>query len=356
MWEALSARADLTVALLESDEQRRREGRRGNDWRTELLTTVRHRTLRTLKFRRGETSLYALIDPWPLLRRRPDAVLLGGWESPAYWQLLLLARLGRVRAVGFYESTLHTNRFRRGVVAAARAWYLRQLDGIVVPGIAAEQALLAFGVSPNRIFRGFNAVDVSKIASRAERSCRERSGHGGHTFLFVGQLIERKQPDVLLRAFASIRQPSDVLRFVGDGELRAELEIAAKQLGVAHQVIFSGVLDNDDTIDAMVLSDTLVLPSVEEVWGLVVNEALAAGMHVVVSKNSGVAASTATMRGVYITEPNEVDLTEVMTLSREEWTGRIRDPEVLAHTPDAFADVFLQALSEGRPRALFTSS
>lgn len=343
VWGSLGEETDLTVALLESNEQRKREGRRGDDWRPEAMTAVRSRTLRTIKYRRGELSLFTLVDAWPFLQRRPAAVLLGGWESPAYWQLFLAARLTGVRTVGFYESTLHTNRHRSGLVAAARRWFFKHLDAVVVPGIAAERAILEFGVAPDRVFRGFNAVDVSKIASRARSSPRNASP-GSHAFLFVGQLIHRKQPDVLLRAFAAVRRDADTLQFVGDGPLRASLEREAEHLGIAGHVTFTGSLDNDTTIDVIVASDTLVLPSVEEVWGLVVNEALAAGLHAVVTQDSGVSASVSSMRGVYLTAPDEIALGAAMEASRADYAGPIEEPEILRHTPLSFAQVFLKAL------------
>lgn len=344
VWQALAARTDLTVALLESDEQRKREGRRGDDWRADAMTAVTSRTLRTIKLTRGELSLFVLMDAWPLLQRRPDALLLGGWESPAYWQLFLLARLARVRTVGFYESTLHTNRHRSGLIAAARRWFFTHLDAVVVPGVAAEHALVEFGVAPDRIHRGFNAVDVTKIAARARSSTTSRSEER-HAFLFVGQLIERKQPDVLLRAFAAVRRGGDTLRFVGDGPLRPHLEREAVRLGIADRVTFSGLLDNEATIEVIVASDTLVLPSKEEVWGLVVNEALAAGLHAVVTEDSGVSASVGSMRGVYLTQPDEQAIGDAMEASRTDYSGPVSQPEILRHTPLSFARVFLEALS-----------
>lgn len=347
VWESMARDADLTVVLLESDRQRRREGRRGADWSPLGLDGVPHRTLRTVKVRRRELSLYVALELGPLLGRRPDAILLGGWESPAYWQMLLLARIRGVRAVGFYESTLHTNRFRGGPVAAARAWFFRHLDAVVVPGEQAEAALLQFGVSPEKIHRGFNAVDVVGIADRAAtRRLEAGTRSDGHRYVFVGQLIERKQPGVLLRAFAAVRRDGDSLCFVGDGDLRPELEAEVARLDLRDRVTFTGPVDNEQTVDVMAACDTIVLPSSEEVWGLVVNEGLAAGLHAVVSETSGVATSVAGMRGVFVAPPDQDGMARAMVASRDAHTGPVDRPEILAHTPDAFGHVFLRAMEE----------
>ncbi len=344
VWEHIASRADLTVFLLESDRQRVREGRRPADWSERGLRGLRHRTLRTLKLRRGETSLYTLLDPRFALVRKPSAVLLGGWESPAYWQLLLVAKLRRIRTVGFYESTLNTNRHRSGVIARARSLFMRSLDAVVVPGTDAADALKSFGVAAERIHRGFNAVDVQHIADRARSVRASDQQSRGHRFIFVGQLVSRKQPALLLQAFAKIRGPEDVLVFVGDGPERSMLEERVRTMALGAHVTLTGTMENDAAIDEVIASDTLVLPSSEEVWGLVVNEGLAAGLHAVVTASSGVAASTKHMRGVYTCAPDLDSLAEALLASKSNWYGHISAPEILEHTPAAFASVFLGAL------------
>ncbi|MDD1383975.1 MULTISPECIES: glycosyltransferase [Curtobacterium] len=223
---------------------------------------------------------------------------------------------------------------------------MRSLDAVVVPGVDAEDALKSFGVAAGRIHRGFNAVDVQHIADRALTA---RAGHPqspGHRFIFVGQLISRKQPALLLRAFAKARGPEDVLVFVGDGPERGMLEESIHTLGLHDHVVLKGTTQNDEAIDEMIASNTLVLPSSEEVWGLVVNEGLAAGLHAVVTASSGVAASTKNMRGVYTCASDEDSLAEALVSSKADWRGHISTPEILEHTPAAFASVFLGALDQ----------
>jgi glycogen synthase len=87
----------------------------------------------------------------------------------------------------------------------------------------------------------------------------------------------------------------------------------------------------------------LVLPSYEEVWGLVVNEALACGLHVVVSLVCGVAPTVAGMRGVWLCDTSQAALAHAIRLSCAAWSGPINQPEILQHTPQAFAETFLEA-------------
>lgn len=108
-------------------------------------------------------------------------------------------------------------------------------------------------------------------------------------WLFVGGLIERKGVHWLLAAFARCRSldSSLTLTLVGEGELRDELADRAAELGVAGAVTFAGPLPPDAALRLMHEHDVLVHPSRYETFGVVVVEALAAGMPVIVTRSGG---------------------------------------------------------------------
>ena len=349
VWDALSKMVPLDVLLLENDGRLMRLKRRGSDWTVKSLGARRWgvNVLKTIRVARGETEVY-LADPVQVAKVTKEAasLLLGGWESPAYWQFLVEGKLRGCRLVGFYESTRSSNRFTRGPIASARSFFFRAMDAVVVPGAAAKDALIAMGVPPRRIVVGFNAVDVAQF-ERLSRSKRDSAYQpsDGHRFIYVGQLIERKNVDGLILAFKSIRKEGDSLTIVGGGEKCASLMLLVDELGLSESIHFVDSTDNLSVSELMALSNTLVLPSHEEVWGLVVNEALACGLHVVVTSYSGVASSVAHMKGVFISEqPAQGSLARGMELSREHWNGWIAKPEILKHTPSAYAETFRGAL------------
>ncbi|MFD1506960.1 glycosyltransferase [Georgenia yuyongxinii] len=349
VWEHLASGADLTVHLLESSARLLKDpGNRGPEWAVDGGQGYAIREVPTWRVTRGETQLYVARRRILPRARRVDAALLGGWESPAYWQALAEARHQGARTVGFYESTLSTNRFSGGPVARARERYFRLLDAVVVPGPAAEEAVLAMGVPERRVFTGFNAVDVRGIHAATTRLRQGAGTQPGHRFLYVGQLIDRKNVASLVRAFAAVAQPADNLEIVGTGAGRPELERLAVGLGVRDRVAFTGLVPYPQLPAVLSRNDTLVLPSTEEVWGLVVNEALAAGLHAVVSTVCGVAPSVAGMRGVHLTGASPAGLGAAMAHSRSAWRGPVLQPEILACTPERFAGVFRDALTAGR--------
>jgi glycosyltransferase involved in cell wall biosynthesis len=116
-------------------------------------------------------------------------------------------------------------------------------------------------------------------------------------FVFVGRLIQLKNVDLLVKAFmtlASAEYAQWKLTIVGAGPLRAELESLARP---DPRITFVGAIEYDE-LDAVYLnSDVLVLPSSQEPWGLVVNEALGFGLRAIVSDQVG-AAELLTSGGV----------------------------------------------------------
>jgi len=354
VWKALTADLDLTVALLNSDEQFHRtqkQGNRGPEWAARNLNDIDIRSLSTQNPRiAGRQVFFLKTFPKSLVRPTTNSILLGGWEQPAYWQLRLVARLRGLRAVGFYESTLLTARYQRGPVALARKVFLRSLDAIVVPGIAAAESLYTIGVDPQRVYVGFNAVELDLFVRREMTSDDNVHDHAvGHRFLHVGQLVARKNVDGLIRAFAAMADPEDHLTIAGKGPQGEALKQLADDLGVGSQVSFLGLTPYEQIPGLMHDHHTLVLASKEEVWGLVVNEALAAGLHAVVSEVSGIAPSIRGMRGVWVANVADESIAASMVASRAGWSGPLPDPEILAYTPDRFASVFKSALLGADP-------
>lgn len=344
VWDALRNRFDFQIRLLESSTQfHSKPGNRPEDWYEIGLQSNDTAFVSTKRLQCGEENYYLALRP--PLRSHVDGVVLGGWESPAYWQALAQIKTARrpVRSVGFYESTLSSQGHTDGLVAAARRWYFRHLDAVVVPGEAAAEAVAAMGVKEARIYVGFNPVDVDWIARESTRPCREGTGH---RFLFIGQLVPRKAPLSLIRAFADCREEADRLTIVGKGELAPATAAEIDRLALTEAVDIVPSVSYQDIPALLARHDTLVLPSITEVWGLVVNEALAAGLHAVVSSDAGVAPSVSEMNGVFLCEPECASVANAMSSSRAAWSGPIKTPAILACTPGRFAEVFVRALTE----------
>ncbi|MFG3689987.1 glycosyltransferase family 4 protein [Micromonospora sp. NPDC047740] len=167
----------------------------------------------------------------------------------------------------------------------ARAMYdelLQRCAGVFAVGEAVRRPLVeAFPQHADRV--GYLPNPISFDQQRAAPVTALRR------WLFVGGLIPRKGVRWLLEAFASCRarDPELTLTFVGEGELRGQLQQRAEELGVADALTFTGAVPPDRALALMREHDLLVHPSRFETFGMTVVEAVAAGLPVLVTRCGG---------------------------------------------------------------------
>jgi glycosyltransferase involved in cell wall biosynthesis len=337
-WDSLGTRLRLGVAVM-ADSEHNRQWEVDLDGREFEVIHCRARPI----YRTDDNTVYA-----PSLRllaavtARPRAIVIDGWESPAYIAAKLWARILGVPVFASYR-TSGSHRFTSGPVAAVRGWFLRSSRAVLTAGVASTADVTAMGVPRQRVVEGFNTVDVDRFAEGAARARgRIDRTESGHRFLYVGMLIQRKNVGGLIDAFAEVREPDDTLTIVGTGPLAPELRAQVRALELDEAVHFRGHLDGDALTSAYGEADTFVLSSTVEVWGLVVNEALAAGLHVVVSDTAGVAPNVAGMPCVFLAPPTPQGVARGMAASRESWSGPHTDHPIIAHTPEALASLVVE--------------
>ena len=109
--------------------------------------------------------------------------------------------------------------------------------------------------------------------------------------IFIGDLIPRKQPLLLINAFKLVKSkiPSAQLIIVGDGSLRRKCRRLVRSYGLTGQVIFKGRVPQKELAEILSLAHLLILPSLCESFGLVLAEAMSCGIPVISSNHSGAA-------------------------------------------------------------------
>ena len=348
VWCSLAEMHSLRVGFLH-------ERGLARDWKVLPSDSFEQFVFRATGLPYREDALWTLRPGWKGAVSGVDAVVFqGAWDTPAFWQILGWATRRKMRKVLFYESTLASMRHVRGPVARARAFFMRRMDVIVTPGEAASSAVIAQGIPPSSVVTSVNVVDVAGFRAAAV-AAREDGGSkaSGHVFVVVSRLIPRKRVDAVIRAFGAMAYPADRLLIVGDGPERTALEEDARvtRLEGSASIEFLGQLSERGVQGVYAEAQTLVLASSEEVWGLVVNEALAAGLHVVVTSCCGVAPSVSKMPGVTVTAADDDEaLASAMAASRDQWRGWIDQPPILRHTGERLAGDISVALTrrEGR--------
>jgi len=325
-WRVLAESVDLTVAFTGVQQQNRPAWEASSE---EPYGVVRL----TPRFATHSSDAPFISSVSPLriyrliARLRPDAVVLQAWGDVPSLLASVAARILGIRRVGFYGTSRSTRRNGR-LLAAARRTHLRSLDAVVTYGSEATALTVADGVASERVVTGFNTVDVGELRRAVEQVRAQEEVPNAHVFLFVGQLVDRKGPELTLRAMATSELSSAKLLFVGDGPLRPELEREASALGLTGRVRFLGRRPPEELPELYARGHTLVMPSRQEVWGLVANEALAAGLHVVLSRSAGSAADLASLPSVHLCEPKLDDVRRAMTASVRSFTGWRTDPTI----------------------------
>ncbi|MBK7143966.1 MAG: glycosyltransferase family 4 protein [Xanthomonadales bacterium] len=302
--QRLAARDDIDLqvyfAMLPDAREQGREFGVAFAWDLDLLAGYRSRVLQNQSRRPSLTTFSGCDTPEivdEIRAGRFDAVIVNGWGSKTALQALYACRRHGVPCLVRGEA----NGLR------PRAWWKRWLHRALIARYSACLAIgtrnrdyyLAAGVPPSRIFPTPYCIDNARFAASADaqRAAPGRAALCTHfglepqrtTFLFSGKFVDKKHP---LDAIAALRvaraQGADVqLLMVGDGPLRATLETAGHGLPVR----FAGFLNQSQMAAAYAAGDCLVLPSDSgETWGLVVNEAMASGLPVIVSDQVGCAA------------------------------------------------------------------
>jgi glycosyltransferase involved in cell wall biosynthesis len=251
------------------------------------LTTLFSGALEDAGFLRVAKSLWAVLN-----RVNPDVLLVPGYASAAILAAAWAKRHGRVSIL---MSESNYNDHRR---SQFREWIKSQLiqrlfDAATVGGKEALNYLCKLGMRESVISRFYDVVDNTFYGRGCDDLRRspqpEQQSFPIPYFLYVGRLAPEKNVATLLQAFAKYRCRGGQaeLIVVGDGALRHQLEAEAHLLGVANATHFPGHKTTDELLPFYAFAMALILPSTREPWGLVVNEAMASGLPVVVSNRCG---------------------------------------------------------------------
>ena len=248
-----------------------------------------------------------------LAKAAPDVILCGGYNYVASWQSLIWARVRKIPFFLWSESTQQDQRSSHALMELLKSEFLRRCSGFVVPGRSAQEYLRALKIDEGRIFTAPNAVD-NDLFTEAAAAARQNTAVRrlelvlpGRYFLFAGRLVREKGVFELLSAYArldeSIRRQIGLV-FVGDGASRQQLEKAAASISPG-TIRFAGFAQRDQIATYYALAEMLILPTYTDTWGLVVNEAMACALPVILSRAAGCA----------------VDLV------RENWNGLLVSPK-----------------------------
>lgn len=224
----------------------------------------------------------------------PRVVIVGGYNYPAYWAAFLWAKV-KNRKIILWSASNREDRKRLLIKEMVKSFFVRNCDAANVYGERNKEYLMSLGMDGKKISikgnctdNGYYAVETQKYRTNKKQLCDE-CGLPERNFLYIGRLSPEKNIFRLLEGYGKARANCRErwgLILVGDGPQRKQVEeyIAKFHLD---DVFLAGFRQKNEIPKFLAMSDVFVLPSTSEPWGLVANEAMAAGLPVIVSRNCG---------------------------------------------------------------------
>jgi glycosyltransferase involved in cell wall biosynthesis len=204
-----------------------------------------------------------------------------------------------------YDPTKKSSPHRTWYLRKIVGWVLNNSDVIVAQSSATKKKVIELYAPDKEVFvvplpyssYVFQNLPEEYLRIKKDEKC----------IIGVGRLIKRKGFDCLIRALSKIKGKKTKLVLVGDGPEKKNLMDLARELNVSERVLFPGFVSDEEKFQYLSNSDLFVLSSVYEPFGVVIQEAMQAGLPIVATNAGG--ASDLIVEGVngYLVSPGDDD-------------------------------------------------
>jgi len=227
-----------------------------------------------------------------------EIIIIGGYNYLACWSALIWAKIHKKKVIVIIESH-YLDKPRNIIKENIKKLFVSNCDRALVPGIRHKKYAISLGISKEKIYivKGVGGINISlnnqkkikQLKSKKDVICKKLN-IPYHNFLFVGRFSPEKNIIFLLNAFKKVKNEDSAknwgLILVGNGPQRKEIENYIKEKKMKN-IFLPGFIQKEELPFYYALADVFVLPSTSETWGLVVNEAMACGLPVLVSNKCG---------------------------------------------------------------------
>lgn len=268
------------------------------EWTVKLSDKFKYKVLPgfTLKYQGKDLFSYpinlSMINE--LIRNDYDVVIAVGYGSFATQVSFFIAKLRNIPFILWSGSTVNEPTLLRNISLPLAKFIVRHSDAFIAYGTRAKEYLVSLGASPEKNFIAYNTIDTdffrqrcSHLKTQKDELKDEMGIKNKKIVLYIGQLIERKNVKTLIKAYSKLKDKLDVaLLIVGAGNQKNELKNLCIE-GDISDVFFVGFKQKEELSQYYAVADLFVLPSTQEVWGLVLNEAMACGLPVIATSSVG---------------------------------------------------------------------
>jgi L-malate glycosyltransferase len=279
-------------------------------WDVQPAHSVREVFLRGISYRKWHFNPSIILLPF----QKFDLFLVGGYGFPTVMIAIVLLKLFNKNWAmmndGIAPSRLKSEKW---YVRAVQRFFTKGANAYFVNGTAAKNWLKQFGIANKKVFDQYLTVDVTYFMENEKTSKESRIltrnryniSKDAVVVMYVGRLVKQKGIRDLIQATKNLlenKNYSVVALIVGEGEQRDSLELETKNL--KGHVVFIGQIPLSDLRLCYYASDIFVLPTYDDPWGLVINEAMACALPVITTNAAGASLDLLKNNG-YVIRPGD---------------------------------------------------
>ncbi len=276
-------------------------------WNIDLLSGYSYEYLKNIASRSSLDLFWGIQNPFIIDKveeYRPSIILVFGWKHHSHLRIMRYFK-SKVPILFRGDSTTLDDASRNSILNTFRylflKWVYRYVDFALSPGLASDQYFKKVGIRSNKIIRAPHSVDTARFGTFSVLEQNNLNRLRGKlkistddfVFLFAGKFMEKKNPFLLLKAFAMTAESNTnfKLLLVGNGNLELKMKhfVASLPKTISNRIYFLPFQDQNQMKIVYRIASVFVLPSISETWGLSVNESLASGTPVIVSNKCGCA-------------------------------------------------------------------
>ncbi|WP_234123158.1 glycosyltransferase family 4 protein [Clostridium hydrogenum] len=277
---------DVTVCYTDKNLQ-------GRAWKVDEAKKIKEKQLNGVLLSKKYGYLnFGLIK----LIKEADYIILGGYEQPTYIVLSIICRIIKKPYLLFFDG-ISTNR-----ISMEENKLKKLLKGLVINNskaiwgngtVSREYFAKNFNYNRSKIVNQCLTVDIESIKKiikdkntiRSELRKKYNIQMNKKVIMYSGRLVEVKNLKIVIDAISQVKE--EIVFFIAGGGLLEQEIINYSQQKNVHTIITGFIKDQNELFKNYSVGDVFILPSIYEPWGLVVNEAMATGLPVLVSEICG---------------------------------------------------------------------
>jgi len=291
LFEELSKKVDLMVYYCSVKHSFRKWDLwpRNYDYKYKLLPGI------TIKTPIGEFSFNPAIIK-EVVKNIPQVIIISGYVDPTMWTAFIVGKLLKIPIIYWTEEIREPRSIVGIVTKPIRYLFIKKSNALIAQGKRTKEFLESWGVHSDRIFIAHNSVDndlyihLSQEIRRNRNNIRNMLGfHEKHLLLFVGQLIPRKGISDLIQIYMKVkkRKKDLALIIIGSGPLKEIILKAIQEHDLDAVYLIESGISFQDLVKYYSIADIFILPTLFDLAPLVINEAMACGLPVIVYDAAG---------------------------------------------------------------------